>query len=39
MDLSLKERFGSRIADNADVRQQLRDMACPFRLDSSRRRP
>ena len=39
MDRSLKERFGSRIADNADVRQQYRDMACPFRLDSSRRRP
>ena len=30
MDRSLKERFGSRIADNADVRQQYRDMACPL---------
>ena len=35
MDRSLKERFGSSIADNADVRQQYRDMACHFRLDSA----
>ena len=39
MDRSLKEIFESRIADSADVRQQHRDMACPFRLDSGRRRP
>ena len=38
MHRSLKKYFGIRIADDADVKQQYRDMACPFRLDNSRRR-